>query len=206
MSITEAMERYEFTDMNSSYSITDWQDRYAIGIPVVDSRYQHLFFLFNTNSDGFIEYASTNDLNTIFDQLIDYARYQFFAEERWMQYHLFPKLAKHEKEHCNMLTKVSDIYTEFRGGIWHLSVDILEVMHAWLRDHVLLSDEEICDFIAAKRLSNSHRSCEFKKKTFDTARMALHAWHNYYNQTTIGLATSQEYAEKISCNSGGLSC
>lgn len=196
MSITEVNERYEFSDTNNRYSITDWNDRYAIGIPVVDSRYQHLFFLFNTSSDDFIEYASTNNLNTIFDQLIDYARYQFFAEERWMQYHQFHRLTNHEKEHSNMLTKFSDIYTEFCGGIWPLSVEILEVMHAWLRDHILLSDEEICDFIAAKRLSNSHRSDEFKKKTFDTARLALHAWHIYYNQTKIGLASSPECAEK----------
>ena len=197
MSITEANEGYEFSD---------WQDRYAIGVSVVDSRYQHLFFLFNTNSDGFIAYASTNDSNTIFDQLIDYARYQFFAEERWMHYHLFPRFAKHKQEHSNILAKVSDIYTEFCGGIWPMSVDILEVMHAWLRDHILQSDEEMCDFIAAKQLSNSHRFCEFKKRTFDTARLSLHAWHKYYNQTRIGLASSPKCAEKISNNNGGLSC
>jgi hemerythrin len=206
MSTNQVNERCEFTDTNTCYTSTDWHDRYAIGIPVVDSRYQHLFFLFNTTNDGFIKYASTNDLNTTFDQLIDYAQYQFFAEERWMQYHLFPGLAKHEKEHRKMLAKVSNIYTEFHSGTWPLSIEILEVIHLWLRSHILLSDEDIQDFIAAKRQSDSLRSCAFKKKTFDTARMALHAWHNYYNQTTFGLATSPKYADKFSCNSGGLSC
>lgn len=207
MSLTDTNDHYAITtDKNSRYSITDWHDRYAIGIPELDSRYQHLFFLFNTNSDGFIDYASANDLHTIFDQLIDYARYQFFAEERWMHYHLFPSLANHEEAHSTILTKVSDIYNEFSGGIWPLSLDILEVMHLWLKTHILSSDEEIDDFIAVNQLHNSPRSCEYKKKTTDTTRMALHAWHAYSHQMAIGLVSSSECAGKISHNNGGISC
>lgn len=188
------------TDTKSSYSITDWHDRYAIGIPVIDSRYQHLFFLFNTDNDGFIEYASTKDLPTIFDQLVDYARYQFFAEERWMQYHQFPRLAHHEENHEGILIKVSDIYKEFCEGTWPLSIEILEVMHMWIKRHVMTSDEEISEFIDDKQLGNSPRAGEYKRRTVDSARMALHAWRNYYNQTAIGPAFFLECDGVIPCD------
>jgi hemerythrin len=194
------------TEMNGRYSITDWHDRYAIGIPVIDSRYQHLFCLFNTDNDGFIEYASTSDLLIVFDQLVDYAQYHFFAEERWMRYHKFPRLANHEMDHEGILTKISDIYAEFRDGIWPLSLEILEVMHMWIRHHVLTSDQEISDFIVAQQLGNSPHSREYRRKTVDTARVALHAWHNYYNQTEIGIDPSLECVEKNTWNNGGMSC
>lgn len=187
-------------ETNDRYSITDWNDRYAIGIPVIDSRYRDLFFLFNTNSDSFIEYAAANDLTNILHQLIEYARYQFFAEERWMQYHLFPRLTHHVKEHGDILTKVSDISKESSDGSWPLSLEILEVMHLWLKTHILWSDEEICDFIAAKKLNYSHLSCQYKKKTADTAKIVLHAWHNYYSQTVIKIAPPPELIKNITCN------
>ena len=206
MSLTTTNDHYAITDTNTHYSVTDWNDRYAIGIPEVDSRYQYLFFLFNTNSDGFIDYASANDLHTIFDQLVDYARYQFFAEERWMQHHLFPRLKSHENEHGGILTRASDIYQEFSHGIWPLSLEILEVMHLWIKAHILSSNEEIDDFVAANQLHSSPRSSEYKMKTPDTARMALHAWHAYSHQTAIVPASSSQYADKILQSNEWISC
>jgi hemerythrin-like metal-binding protein len=197
LAIADAYAGYESADARKRFAITEWYDRYALGVPAVDSRYQRLFFLFNTNRDGFIEYASANDPHSVFDQLIDYARYQFFAEERWMQFHLFPRLVNHEEEHAWMLTRASDIYEEFRAGIWPLSLEILDAMHLWLNSHVLWSDEEISDFITDERLNHSPRSHEFKKKTIDSAKMALNAWRNYYNQTVIGPASVSECAGKI---------
>jgi hemerythrin-like metal-binding protein len=194
------------TDTEARHSITDWNARYAIGIPSVDSHYYHLFFLFNTNNDDFIDYASTNDLHTVFDQLVDYARYQFFAEELWMQHHLFPHLLSHKKEHGHMLTKASDIRKELRGGVWSLSLDILEAMHHWLQTHILMSDEEINEFITSQQFRNAHHSDEHKEKTFETARTALLAWHAFYRQTAFKVAAPAECVETKSCVNGGLSC
>ncbi len=194
LAIADAYADYESADTKDRLAITEWYDRYALGIPAVDSRYQRLFLQFNTDSDGFVEYASAKNPHTVFDQLIDYARFQFFAEERWMQFHLFPRLANHEEEHTGMLTKASDMYEEFRAGVWPLSLDVLEVTHLWLKTHILWSDDEISDFITDKRLNNSPRSHEFKKKIIDSARMALHSLRDYYNQTVIGPASAIEYA------------
>jgi hemerythrin len=194
------------TDVSSHYSIADWNDRYAIGIPEVDSHFRYLFFLFNSDRDSFINYASGNDLNAIFYLLIDHARYQFFAEERWMKHHLFPRLITHENVHGSILTRALDMHKEFSNDIWTLSLEILEVMHLWIQSHVQMSTEEIDDFVAVNQLHNSRQLHDYKIKTFDTAEMILQDWYAYARQTAIGPASFSECVENCLQNNGGISC
>jgi hemerythrin len=137
--------------------IIEWSDRYLIGVPQIDKHHQHLFFLLNKTYDDFFSPTPTHDLESLFDELVDYATYHFAAEEQLMQNHLFPGLEMHRQEHVKFSQRVVEMSRDSNAGKKGLSLEILSFLHTWLSAHILSSDAEIGRFLAIAGTSKRGR-------------------------------------------------
>lgn len=137
--------------------IIEWSDRYLIGVLPIDKHHQHLFFLLNKTYDDFFSPTPTHDLDSLFDELVDYATYHFAAEEQLMQKQLFPGLEMHRQEHAKFSQRVVEMSRDFNTVKKGLSLEVLSFLNTWLSAHILTSDAEIGRFLAIAGTSKSGR-------------------------------------------------
>ena len=120
-----------------------WNSRYAIGIPQIDDHHRHLLHLLNKTYDSFITGALQEEIGLLLDELIDYAIYHFFTEERWMREHGYPDSQQHMLEHEQFSLRITEIYDDFCKGKKALSLEVLSFLHTWLATHIMEQDSEL---------------------------------------------------------------
>ena len=54
-----------------------WDDRFRIGLPIIDNQHKYLFQLINQLYDDITSGALPNSLDEVFNNLDDYAVYHF---------------------------------------------------------------------------------------------------------------------------------
>lgn len=130
--------------------IIEWKESYALGIQEFDEHHKHLVGLLNRTFEQCISGTSSKNLETVLDELIDYATYHFAAEEYWMREHKYPKLVEHRAEHSRFTARVVEIQKDYLSRKGHLSLEVLAFMKAWLTDHILKTDADYGRFNGAR--------------------------------------------------------
>ena len=116
-----------------------WDDRFAVGVKQFDEDHQVLVGLLNRAYDDFDNGATHESVDSILEELVDYATYHFAAEEQWMQKQLYPRLDEHRAEHDRFSKRV----VEMLGSYPHnnkLLIKVMIFLNNWLINHILNSD------------------------------------------------------------------
>ena len=129
--------------------IIEWKEDYLVGVQQIDLHHQHLFAMLNKTYDAFVDKDSAESLNSLFDELSDYATYHFSTEEELMQKVHFPGLEKQRKEHDVFSEKVVEIQKDYQAGRKGISLEVLSFLQEWLSAHILGMDSEIGRFLAS---------------------------------------------------------
>ena len=136
-------------------SIIDWDDRYLIGVSKIDNHHQHFFSLLNKTYDNFIKYVPADELDKVFNQLVEYTSYHFSAEEQLMKNIQYPGFEMHKIEHDKFLQKVLEMQSDFHNGKRSHCLEFLSFLNNWLSDHIMAKDAEIGRFLAAEKANPS---------------------------------------------------
>ena len=110
--------------------------------------------MLNATYDAFVNKDPAERLNSLFDELIDYATYHFSTEEELMQKIRYPDLEKHKKDHGVFSGKVVEIQKDYQAGRKGVSLEILTFLQGWLSVHILQTDREIGRFLASEKRIN----------------------------------------------------
>ena len=129
--------------------IIEWKEDYLVGVQQIDLHHQYLFAMLNKTYDSFVNKDAAERLNSLFDELIDYATYHFSTEEDLMRKIRYPDLEKHKKEHDVFAGKVVEIQKDYQAGRKGISLEILSFLQGWLSVHILQTDREIGRFLVS---------------------------------------------------------
>jgi hemerythrin len=130
--------------------IFEWNNLFLLGLKRFDEDHQHLVRLLNTTYDSFIHNGSKCNLNTVIDELSDYALYHFTEEEYWMKETGYPGLDMHISQHDIFSTRVVEFKRRHQKCDAKLTLELLTFLKEWLTDHILGSDKEFGFFIASR--------------------------------------------------------
>ena len=125
-----------------------WDDRYRIGLPIIDNQHKYLLQLINQLYDDITSGAPATSLEEVFNNLDDYAVYHFTIEERWMQGQLYPELASHQQEHATFKEHVDELRRLHLRRDSYASLKTLTFLYHWLTSHIQGSDFQFGQFIA----------------------------------------------------------
>lgn len=151
--------------------IFPWSNHFNTEIKIIDEQHKKLVIILNRLATH-IAYSDTDDdLNDIFDELIDYTSYHFETEEAiWHKYLPNDELdASHKVVHKTFVDTVLRLKNEQnRESLSELAQEALGFLASWLASHILETDrhmayivfaiEDGLDIASAKKYANERMS------------------------------------------------
>lgn len=120
----------------------NWESSYSVGVPRLDSQHQQLVQLLNELHSAMMAGAANAALSGILFRLISYTKTHFAEEEAHMRAIRFPGLAEHKNQHDRLTAEVGKLAADLQAGKVALSMNVMNFMKNWLKNHILGADQE----------------------------------------------------------------
>jgi hemerythrin len=132
-------------------ALINWTDNFLVGVEEVDRQHRHLVDIVNRLHDAMQMGGKSRDVLRVLDDLVNYTKYHFAAEERQMQMAGYPKLAEHRRKHESMVAKVGEFATDALTGKTTVTMRLMSFLKEWLSRHILETDKEFGEYAAKRR-------------------------------------------------------
>lgn len=120
----------------------EWHQSYSVGVPMFDAQHKRLFSLLNELNEAMSQGKGNAAMGKVLNDLVNYTKSHFSAEEAAMREKKYAGLASHKAEHERLAQKVLKFQQEFSQGKIGLSVTLLNFLREWLLDHIGGTDKE----------------------------------------------------------------
>jgi len=121
---------------------TDWGKDLGLGEKEMDVEHELQVGLVRALG-GALAAGAREESGRILEQLFDYTRVHFAAEELLMRLHAFPGLADHELEHGKLLDQLEEVRTAYRGGQIQPTKELVTALRHWLAEHIQTYDRGV---------------------------------------------------------------
>ena len=85
-------------------------------------------------------------IGNVLNELINYTAVHFKTEEKYFNQFNYPDSIAHKLEHSNFVNKVLTFKKEFDEGRQSMTIDVLNFLVSWLKNHILISDKNYSNF------------------------------------------------------------
>jgi hemerythrin len=126
-----------------------WDNRYAIGIPLIDNQHKELIRLTNELYEGCLmgkEEAKHYFMKTV-KGTVDYVKYHFTAEEKLLETVKYPELPEHKKQHESFIKQLLDDVQSFESGKKFVPNLFVRFLRDWILSHIAVMDKKYADYI-----------------------------------------------------------
>lgn len=117
-----------------------WNSKLVTGLQDIDEHHKNLVRLVNDLHRAMKAKAGATASGRILDELVDYTRYHFEFEEKLFSKHSYPATSEHKIAHRNLVEKVTGFQQEFKKGKAGLSMELMNFLADWLRQHIMKTD------------------------------------------------------------------
>ncbi|MDR0554327.1 MAG: bacteriohemerythrin [Treponema sp.] len=143
--------------MSDSYDdndkLVEWDDKYAIGIPLIDEQHKQLIQLTNdlykACRDG------TEAANAQFKEAIrgtvDYIKYHFSAEEKMLENIKYPELTAHKRQHESLVKSILVDVKNFEEGKKFVPNAFVRELKDWILTHIAVMDVRYAQYMKVTR-------------------------------------------------------
>jgi hemerythrin len=134
-------------------SLFAWKDTYSIGVAEIDAQHRRLFSLADELHSAMNTGKGKDVMAQVLQNLINYTKSHFATEEQLMQRCAYKDFAAHKAQHDALTKKVLELQTEFRAGKLMITIDVMQFLSSWLRQHIGDSDRKYAPFVVGKRVA-----------------------------------------------------
>lgn len=132
-------------------AIIEWGNHFLTGLGDIDRQHQSLVALANRLSEAVG--GSQEEVESVFQELTDYARDHFSLEEKLMEdAGVTPDyLAGHKHAHSAFVQELSAMWQARGSDPEAMTQRLLDFITVWIYKHILITDREMAREIHAKR-------------------------------------------------------
>lgn len=127
-----------------------WDDKYCVGIEVIDTEHKKLVELINNLNDAIYAGQGCEVLEKVFNELVEYTKNHFSHEEELLKTNKYPDFKKHKKKHEELTEEVMDYQEQFASGMVFITMQVMEFLQNWLINHILDIDKKYAPFLKDK--------------------------------------------------------
>lgn len=127
-----------------------WTGDLCVGNDVIDEQHKRLVDIINNLFDAINAKQTHNIIDSIFVDLINYTKFHFEDEEKFMEGYNYPELAAHKHEHSELTKKVLHQKEQFSGNKKMLEMKLMNFLKDWLIEHIYHSDKKFYLFLKSK--------------------------------------------------------
>ncbi len=134
------------------YDLITWGPRLETGIKDIDIQHKELVRMINELHKAMKTGAGVQKSGAVLDSLAEYTVGHFSHEEKLFNKYQYPEYREHKKIHETLVSTVVDFQTQFKAGQASLSVDLMNFLSQWLKDHIMKCDMKYVPFFKSKGL------------------------------------------------------
>ncbi|MCL5004743.1 MAG: bacteriohemerythrin [Patescibacteria group bacterium] len=123
-----------------------WNDAYSVGVKEIDTQHQKIFELINQLYNAIVNSREKQIINSVINDLIDYANYHFSTEESYFAKFHYPDKDLHEQKHLEYRKKVNEFKENSAQNNEALSQEVLTFLEKWWTNHVIEIDKKYTKF------------------------------------------------------------
>jgi hemerythrin-like metal-binding domain len=133
-------------------ALIQWNESFSVNVGEIDGQHQKLIGMINDLNDAMRQGKGKDILGKILNGLIGYAGTHFKLEEKYFDQFGYPDTDNHKKEHSNFKQKVAAFKNDFNAGKLGLSIELIDFLSDWLRNHIMGIDKKYAPFFTEKGL------------------------------------------------------
>jgi hemerythrin len=134
---------------DESTPFVTWDDKYSVGIPLIDEQHKELIRLTNELYQGCLagDAAARDFFFSAIRGALDYVKYHFSAEEKILENIRYPHLAEHRKQHEDFIRKMVEDVKSFQGGRKFVPNNFVRFLRDWILSHIAITDTQYAAYI-----------------------------------------------------------
>lgn len=133
-------------------ALIKWDPSLSVNVAEIDRQHQKLIDMINELDDGMRQGKGKDKLAGIIGGLVSYTQVHFRTEEKYFAQFGYDDAPAHQREHEDFTRKVADFKAKFESGKIGLSLEVMNFLSNWLRNHIMSSDMKYAEFFRDKGL------------------------------------------------------
>jgi hemerythrin len=127
-----------------------WNESYSVGVKALDEQHKKLFGMVNQMHEAMMAGKGRVVVGQVMNEMFDYVRLHFTAEEKLLERYNYPGLAEQKREHEAFIQKVEEMQQKMQAGNLTLSIEVSQFLQSWIKDHIMGVDKKYGDFLNKK--------------------------------------------------------
>jgi hemerythrin len=126
--------------------IIKWTPDLSVGEEVIDKEHQKWIALLNDFYQGLMDGKSKEKLTELVIGMLDYTKYHFANEERYMKSINYPDFEQHKEKHDQYVAKITEFHQKIANDQMILSLEVTNFLKTWLINHIKGTDQQYARF------------------------------------------------------------
>jgi hemerythrin-like metal-binding protein len=118
-----------------------WDSSYSVNVARCDQDHKELFALTNELYEAMRVGKGSQIVEHIVEELKEYTKSHFAAEEALMAKANYPALSTHREEHRKLIESVDQLQKDMKDGAVGQSVGVATFLNDWLVNHIKKTDK-----------------------------------------------------------------
>ncbi|MEH0020954.1 MAG: bacteriohemerythrin [Desulfobacter sp.] len=130
--------------------IITWGPKLQTAIPEIDDQHRELVRLVNLLHKAMRRQKGAGEVGNILGELTEYTVFHFNFEEKQFDRFGYEDTAAHKEIHKKLVAQVSEFRQAFEAGRASVTMDLMDFLKDWLKDHIMKTDMSYAPFLREK--------------------------------------------------------
>ena len=140
-------------DDSDIIDLMPWSPKLETSLDSIDEQHRKLVDMVNHLHRAMKMKLGAKEAGKILEELAEYTVYHFSYEEKIFDEYEYPETGEHKEIHKELVGKVVSFQEEFKAGNAALSIDLMNFLTDWLKNHIMVTDMSYVPFFKDKGLN-----------------------------------------------------
>jgi len=117
-------------------ALMEWSGDLSVGVEKIDAQHKMLIHMINGLNEAMGMGKGKEVMGKIIEGLVSYAQAHFSLEEALFEKTAYPGAVPHKLEHSSFVEKISGFRDAFNSGKVGVSLEVMNFLCYWLKDHI----------------------------------------------------------------------